>query len=775
MADPTNPLPNASDLNNAATATDQVTKSMDAMNSSIINSNINLGEMTGLAANAGEIFNSMNSYIRSLGVSINNVGALTAKQSTQFSMLTNFVVGAKEAYNNLANVDSGNLNTFSSQVDGLLEILNKKGTAPDVAASALGGLRDMWIKSGNSVSDFDKAASKGTDTLSAFMRSTLTAADNALKLQNAYLQLSAKTGNLNTIFNAAGPTLNGINDLLLKQSVMMTDTAAATGVEIAQVQKYYSELGIVPGALESMVTSGGSANKTVNMLTASIKLATGTGRAYSDVIDDLKVAYKDYNLTGEPALQFTARISEISNKFGINLDVVRDSLKNTAGMFKMFGNEGEASAKILNDYIGALKSTGLSGDAATEVVTNMTSSIKDMSIAQKSFLSIQTGGAGGLMGGFQIEKMMREGKMDEVFEKMRQQMTKQFGKIVTLDEASKSQGAAQQMERQILLLKQGPLGSVAKDDQTAMRILEGFRAKQEGKVVPGELSNRIVQDSINKGTVVEEKSYTELVKIRSAIDRSRGVAETGSLGFLQKSFTVGQGKRYEDNELSSSQIKNKENTQTFMRESGESVKQVTAKPGEMPILGATKNLAETQSVNAIKQFESVISDLPDAFRSPIDAIKNMFEGNKKIDEKAELQKIKDEIAREKKSAVGLNGTERKDYFEKTRQEENLYSTLKKQFSNMEKPSQTTNTLINMRAPEDMRNVTSGAVIGKTVAQTSSKKNITKETETESVATKNKTEHMNHPQEVTVHVLVSDDRVTYKVGSQAAANNVASRQ
>ena len=77
---------------------------------------------------------------------------------------------------------------------------------------------------------------------------------------------------------------------------------------------------------------------------------------------------------------------------------------------------------IMNDYVGALQNTGMTGQHAMEVVKGMTDSIAGMSVAQKAFLSSQTGGPGGLMGAFQIEKDLREGKIDKVFDKVRQTM-----------------------------------------------------------------------------------------------------------------------------------------------------------------------------------------------------------------------------------------------------------------------------------------------------------------------------------------------------------------
>jgi len=635
-------VPTTTELAATADAATKTAQALDALSISSAQSGDSLNNLGEFTSNTKNAFNAFNTTLSAYGVSLNNSMALTEKQTTQFGLLSAAVLGARTSFNTLHNIDVGGLNTFVDQIGYLTETFTDAksgiGQLVNFAQQAFGRMVPQTI------------ISQGLSAVKNFVINLAQSADNALRLQNAYIQLSARTGNLSEVYAAAGPNLENLNTLLEKQTALVANAIKTTGLGPEVVQSYYAQLGTIPKALEATVTSSDSASETISLLTASIKIASGTGRNYVDIIEDMKVAFKDYNLTGEEALKFTSRMTEISNKFGTNLDVVRDSLRGTAGVFKMFGNEAEASSRILNNYVGALQSTGLSGDAAVEVVTDMTRAIGNLGIAQKAFLSAQTGGPGGLMGAFQIEKMMREGKIDEVFEKVRTQMQKQFGQIVTLDDASSNPAAAAQMTKQMMILRQGPLGQFAKSDQEAIRILEGFKNRQERKTVT-DLSSRIVQDNMSKGTLLQEKSYTELSRIRGILEGARGVADISNLGFMQKSLTAGMGI---EGQLSEAQRKSKDNLSLFMTSSGVAggaTAQDYARDikTRAPIADAGKRAA-----SSITEFYKLFGDIPESMKAPLDALTQAMESGKIINKSTELQ-LKEDVEKIKTDSKKLPG------------------------------------------------------------------------------------------------------------------------
>lgn len=522
MADPV--IPGSSDLSTVEDLTNKAKSAFDSFGDAALKAKDVLHDLYGQLGNINTTFKTNQS--------------LTQDQAAAFSMLSVAVLGASKSFDSFSDIDTRSLNTFTQQITDLQQIILKDSALGTMTAKTE-ALASSLVKLGFPIEQVMSAASGGFKVLSNLATQMAASADEALQLRTEMIQLGAQTGALDEIYGAAGNNLEKINYLLQIQQQALNDAATATQLPIDSIKKYYAQLGTIPQALGAEVKSSTEAGRSIGMLTATIQYATGSGRNYKEVVDDLRTAFRDYNLVGEDALKFTARIGELSNKFGIEISDVRSALTATADSFKMFGNEAEGAAAMMNQYLGALQSTGLSGKAAIDVVSGMTDGLKNMTIAQKAFLSGQTGGSGGLMGAFQIEKLLREGKIDQVFDKVKQQMTKQFGQIVSLDDAANSPQAASQLTKQIMTLRQGPLGQFAKDDQSAIRILEAFK---KGSATPaGALSPTVVQDNMKTGVDLQKQSATELTRIRTILQNTRGTASVTNLGTLQQGFAAGTG------------------------------------------------------------------------------------------------------------------------------------------------------------------------------------------------------------------------------------------
>jgi hypothetical protein len=642
MADPIPPVVNPDDNANLAAQADLAGKASEA-----------LSGFTVVAGQAKNVFADLQTKIQGVSISFKNNQELTQNQTQALGLLTTSLVGARAAFEGLSGVDTSGLNTFSGQIKDLQDIMANspayklaKKALEDVTAAAAGFAPAIGAAMIKKAQEEFKSVTRAVSETAITMA---TSADNAMRLQNAFIQLSAKTGNLNAIYSAAGPNLEKINFLLQNQQKAVTDAATATQLPIAAVEKYYSELGSIPKALEENVKSSDAANRNVSMLTASIQYAAGSGRSYADVIADLKVAFQDYNLVGEKALQFTARMGELSNKFGVELSDVQGSLRTTAENFKMFGNEAEGAARMMNQYLGALEDTGISGHVALGVIQDMTAGIKGMGLAQKGFLSAQTGGPGGLMGAFQIEKMLREGKLDEVMDKVKQTLTKQFGQITTLEEASKSPAAAAQLTKQMLMLRQGPLGAMAKDDQSAMRLLEAMKGGEGKRAVgdQGALGGAVVQDSMKVGVELQKKSVTELSRIRAAIEGARGQASMSNYGAAQQAFTAGTGTPLEGADFNS---KMRLNLSDNMMKGAVASGDTTAMNKKDIKLKDVKDRAGVFGVQMVDDFKSLFDELSPALQGPINKIKDMMQSGQagkvdqaKDDMKADIARRKAEV------------------------------------------------------------------------------------------------------------------------------------
>jgi hypothetical protein len=582
---------------------------------------------------SASILDGFKSKLGAAGFSLNNLGKTAADNTGLFLGLGTAVIKAQDAFSGFKGIETSGINTFGRHVDDLGKKLLSGGTAGAVASKELESLKQKFLSMGGSPKLLTEAISKGSDATLSLLKNMFANADRALVAQSAFMQLSAATGNLGKVFEKTGNNLEQMNTLLDLQNDLMDQAKEATGSSDDEMNDYYYTLGKVPKALQEMVSSGTSAGGTMSMLTATIKLAHGTGRDFNKVVDDLHKSFRDYGLVGEQALTFTARISELSNKFGVELDDMRSGLLGATDAFKTLTNAGAAAHKmtesvsgIMGDYIQKLKDSGMTGQHAVEVVKNVTDSMAGLNIAQKAFVSAQTGGPGGLMGGFQIEKMLREGDIEGVQKKVMQTMQKQFGRVVTLDDATKSQAAASQLEKQILMLKQGPLGGMVKTDQDAYRFLESMRSGQTAKGPTGVagLDPRGLQNSIDKGTSVEQKSDNKLAHISSEISAIRHRLETLSLGAVQKAFTGASLPQLEP--LTDAQKANKEELSHQMRQatqkSGTNTAVVKSEMEQAGILKAdrTKSNIESNVNNLSQSFGSIGNTM----KSGMDTMKQMM-------------------------------------------------------------------------------------------------------------------------------------------------------
>lgn len=550
---------------------------------------------------------------------------LTDNQSTAFGVLATSALGAKKAFEQLAGVDMTSLNTFSKQWAELSDTIANSPFAK-TAGAGIALLKDSLIKMGAPIASVEQAVAGGVKSLVSYGNAFVDSADNALKLQNSMIQYAAQTGTLNNLYSAAGAGLKDLNELTVNYSNAISDATMATGVSTEVMQGYYGLISQIPGALASTVQSADKTAKSVSMLTAATQFAIGSGRSEVDVAKDLGLAFKDYGISGEAALKFTAQMTEISNKFHVELSDVRSALSNTADSFKMFGNEAEGAANMMNQYLGALQSTGLGEAASLSVIQKMTDGIKGLNIAQKSFLSAQSGGPGGLMGGYKIEQLLQSGQMDKVMAMVRTTLTKQMGPLVSLDQASQSPQAAAQMTKQIAMLRQGPLGSFAADDQSAIKLIEAMRNQQMGikGAAASALSATPAQDLMSKGIDWQAKTHTVVVDILSEIKRIQGLAAISNLTTVQKSATAGVGAQFGATGDYSGQLRldlgnrqKKAGTASGATAAAMADALKTGMLSHEQTIGKSAAMSMTDSVEVAKM-------IPESLKAPMDNIKSMI-------------------------------------------------------------------------------------------------------------------------------------------------------
>lgn len=450
--------------------------------------------------------------IKNFTESISRMTDSSDESTTALSLVTLGAIGAGKAF---ASMNFDNLNTFSGQLDVMIDRISGSESGLNKLANVLGISIPASLK-GNA------------GLIAGFIKNVLEGADNAMRAERAYVGLAARTGDLGKLHEMAGDALHNLSERTLRHTEMLNMSAMATNQDRKVMESYYALLGTVPGALEG--TTDAQSN-----LTKTTLLALGTGRDYKDIIDDVHMAIREYSASIPDAIRFTEQISTISEKYNVELQDVDSSLRTTANSFRMFGNVSLGAQNILNGYLGTLRQMGLSGAVSTDILTSMTGQIEKMSIAQKSFLSAQSGGRGGLMGAFQIDNMLREaGGLEKVFEMVRSQLTRQMGgSLVTTAQAAQSPQAAAQMTRQIMTLQQGPLGQFARSPQEAERIVEMFiKRQQTGAPMKVEDLTRQI-DYTKLGTEYAKQSATGISRMVTIMQSASARAGFGSLGMME--------------------------------------------------------------------------------------------------------------------------------------------------------------------------------------------------------------------------------------------------
>lgn len=497
---------------------------------------LNVQQETSFAETIKDSLNSMKLSVEQ-GGKLSNVIANLGKtdglsnfvnsNSTAMNMLAVATLGASKAFAGLNNPNISNINLFTNQIQEM--------TANTSNVAKLG--EAFTSITGKSIpTDILKA---GASAVKGYMMSFAGAADNQLKLQQTTIGLGAATGDIGNIWNRAGSNLENLNNITAQYNSAIDLTSKATGQSKSQIVEHYQALGTIPGALNTNISLLNGSGNSMSMLTAATKLAAGTGRDFKSVTDDMHKALRTYNATGADALKFTANMSELSSSLNVELSDVKGYMEDVANTFGTLGNQTDSAARSFNTLFKAFQETGLSSANSTRIIKDMTSGIGNLTIAQKGFLSSQTGGAGGLMGGFQIDLLTKQGKLDEVMSKQMQLLKKQFGgKVATLEDAAKSPEAAAQLQKQIAMTKQGPMGSMVKNEQDAYKLFEamnkGVDFKNVKKEFTGEKGTKDpLKEGIDRGTKMQERQSSLLTKANTELEMIRSNTAAFSLNKVQ--------------------------------------------------------------------------------------------------------------------------------------------------------------------------------------------------------------------------------------------------
>jgi hypothetical protein len=226
-------------------------------------------------------------------------------------------------------------------------------------------------------------------------------------------------------------------------------------------------------------------------------------------------AYLNLGQKSQDSIGILAEMSAATTSLGLPFQIVQKQVQETAEKFKFFGDNSRSALDILSAFGPALKESGLGPRAVEDIVSGLVGGVKQMDVATKSFISGASGGKKGLSGAFEMDLLLKEGKLAEVLKRTTAAVQKQFGSpIVSVEEASKDQGKAATLFKQQEFIKQFGL---ADSDDKAQRILEALKAGSAEKL--GDVFNdkdkqkSDVESQTTLGNQKLERANTYLVDI----------------------------------------------------------------------------------------------------------------------------------------------------------------------------------------------------------------------------------------------------------------------
>lgn len=394
----------------------------------------------------------------------------------------------------------------------------------DGFAKSAGGASDTLNDLGGTYADLNEILNVDNqgpiDQMIKLAQAASLNAQRARAFESSLLRSAAASGNFASLLGEVGTDLEGLGRKTEQQSLLFQQLGNEAGISASQMAEFAGQISLIPGALDMNIKGADKTEDSINMLSAALKVASGTGQNFSQVFDDLNKVYRNYGVTGKEALEYTARLSSASSALKMPLDIVKTYTSNASDAFRMFGNNTQGAITILGRLGPALQNSGLGPAAVADLVGNVTRSLAQMSLAEKAFLSQNTRGPGGLRGAYNIELALQKGDVDQVFNQVRESLNKQFnGRIVTLEQAAKSEDAAAQFTRQVAMLTSGPT-KIAGSEAEAYKLLEAFAKGDKTPMPQIKTGEAALKDSMDLGNNIQKRQYDATIIMQNAVQRT---------------------------------------------------------------------------------------------------------------------------------------------------------------------------------------------------------------------------------------------------------------
>jgi hypothetical protein len=342
--------------------------------------------------------------------------------------------------------------------------------------------------------------------------------DHFKKMETGLLMTAAASGNLNVAVQGLGQGYKNLGGATVEFARMTANVGTANNLTAGQVAGFAKQMMKIPDAMNQVITNVDGSNTSMKMLDATLKVSAGTFQDFSTVMADVEKLYKQWGKTGEESLEFVSKMHKASQSLKMPMDDMRGYVEAVGKQFLFLGDNTQGAIEVMMKMQPALRDSKLGPQAISSLVQGMTKSVADMDLAQRAFVSAQTGGPGGLQGGYQMALQMQEGDTVGVMSKVEDTLRNMFGgQIMTLEEGSKDAASAAQLAKQVAMLTSGPM-KMAGSEAEAFKILE---AMSKGKVFTPEEKTTpkdALSEVVKTGNTIQERQHSRLLEIKNAIE-----------------------------------------------------------------------------------------------------------------------------------------------------------------------------------------------------------------------------------------------------------------
>jgi len=515
-------------------------------------SQINLNDQS---QNYSSILNNLTNKLKDVGIGLSNVGELTGAKATQFGLISAAIVNTTEKFQNLqSNLDASRLGSFKEQAKTLIDTLKTAGPGTQIAIDAAKKLASGLTAMGGGGKDLQEAIKAGENALINYANNIIKGADNTLRFQSILLQGAAQAGNITNLYNGisgsfkgVGQNLENLNEVSKQLISIQAQSATAVGISSDQMAKYTAILLQTPGGLEAMTKGIDFASKNTGALTAVYQIAQASGLDFAQTFQDVSHSVLESGMSYQDATKFASRFADISKDLNAPISDVRKALIDASSGFKLWNSGGEQAAKMnqgladsVKNYARALEAAQVPAQAALEIAQSQTKQMGSLTEAQESFISLQTGGSGGIRGSLEFEELLKNDPVaaqKKIADSMKQAMG---GKILTRKEALDT-GQEDQYMKQRLMLTQGTLGMRANSNAEADQMINALSSGTQFKKTTDLEAIKSQQEITEKATDQQRLTFTGMKQANLAAETVMLQAGVINTGFLENAFSAGSG------------------------------------------------------------------------------------------------------------------------------------------------------------------------------------------------------------------------------------------